>query len=162
MECCGIASYTVMWAETVNPGGNGGFPQCREMFCLSDRNASVPVVHPAGLLCEVPELIRVGGRIAVLMVGTCRYAATVKNVTRMYAQKLPGGGAADYEGAWRLFIETDAMKRDKDSERACGWQCCSLGRVDLEPRGSLPRGDAAAGRVRVLAWEAPGKISFRE
>ncbi|KAF4753098.1 hypothetical protein FOZ63_023760 [Perkinsus olseni] len=21
MECCGIASYTVMWAETINPGG---------------------------------------------------------------------------------------------------------------------------------------------
>ncbi|EER01000.1 hypothetical protein Pmar_PMAR025095 [Perkinsus marinus ATCC 50983] len=116
MECCGIASYTVMWAETVNPGATAML-----LFLLCTQLA-----------------------FSVKSQSLLEYAATVKNVTRMYAQKLPGGGAADYEGAWRLFIETDAMKR----------------RVDLEPRGSLPRGDAAAGRVSFDQLVRLGALEF--
>ncbi|KAF4676784.1 hypothetical protein FOL47_004955 [Perkinsus chesapeaki] len=103
MECCGIATYTLMWAETINPGATAML-----LFLLCTQLA-----------------------LSVKSQGLLEYAAMVKNVTRLYAQKLPEGSSTDYGKAWRLFIETDGMKR----------------RLDLEPRGSLPRGDLASGRV---------------
>ncbi|KAF4726287.1 hypothetical protein FOZ62_025460 [Perkinsus olseni] len=116
MECCGIASYTVMWAETINPGATAML-----LFLLCTQLA-----------------------FSVKSQSLLEYAAMVKNVTRMYAQKLPEGSSTTYGKAWRLFIETDGMKR----------------RLDLEPRGSLPRGDAAAGRVSFDQLVRLGALEF--
>ncbi|KAF4756643.1 DnaJ (Hsp40), sub A, member 4 [Perkinsus olseni] len=116
MECCGIASYTVMWAETINPGATAML-----LFLLCTQLA-----------------------FSVKSQSLLEYAAMVKNVTRMYAQKLPEGSSTTYGKAWRLFIETDGMKR----------------RIDLEPRGSLPRGDAAAGRVSFDQLVRLGALEF--